>query len=174
MKILTQIMLALALTAGSIYAYASEDKVGSVMAKDAWARVTIEGRPAAGYMVIHNMGGDADRIVSVSSPMAESIELHTHIMKDNIMKMRRVDAIDVPAGGKVELAPGGNHLMIFGLKHHPKANDVLPITVVFEKAGKLDLKLVVKGAGHKMTDEGGDHSDHMDKKDETDRGSHSN
>ena len=173
MKLLSQFMLALALTAGSIIAYASEYKAGSLKAEHAWARVTIEGRPAAGYLVIHNMGDVGDRLVSASSPMADRVELHTHIMKDNVMKMRRVDGFDVPAGGKVKLEPGGNHLMLFGLKHHPKADDELPVTLVFEKAGSLDLKLVVKGAGHKMNDENGDHSGHSDDKDEAARGSHS-
>lgn len=171
MRILSQIVLALALTAGSIYAYASDYKVGSVMAKHAWARVTIADRPAAGYMSVHNMGGDADRLVSASSPMAERVELHTHIMQDNIMKMRRVDAFDVPAGGTTELAPGGNHLMIFGLKHLPKPGDMIPLTVVFEKAGSVDMQLEVRKAGHKMKDD--DHSGHSEDGDDTKHDSHS-
>lgn len=173
MRLLSQFMLALALTAGSIIAYASEHEAGSLKAEHAWARVTIEGRPGAGYLVIHNMGGDADRLVSASSPMVERIELHTHVMKDNVMKMRRVDGFDVPAGGQVKLEPGGNHLMLFGFKHHPKANDKLPVTLVFEKAGSLELMLVVKGAGDRMKDDHDDHSGHSDNKDEADRGSHS-
>lgn len=170
MRLLTQFTLAALLTAGSVVAFATEFKLGSLMVERPWARVTVADRPAAGYMDVHNMGGEADRIVSASSPMAERVELHTHIVEDNVVKMRPVDAIDVPAKGRVELAPGGLHLMIFGLKHHAKPGDMIPVTVVFEKAGSLDLRLEVRKAGHKKMD--GDHTGHSSHGDDADRGSH--
>lgn len=55
-----------------------------------YARVTIPGRPAAGYMSVRNTGGEADAIVSASSPLAERIELYTHLMVGSVMKMRRL------------------------------------------------------------------------------------
>ena len=155
------VALLLVLQGGSLVAFADEFKAGSVMVRDAWARVTIPDRPAAGYMQIHNMGAEADRLVSASSPMADRVELHTHTMENNVMKMRRIDGVDVPGGGHAELLPGGHHLMIFGLKHHAKEGETIPVTVVFENAGSLELELDVRKSAPKKTHDGDtDHSGH--------------
>lgn len=120
---------------------------GDLKVENPWVRTTIPDRPAAGYMMIQNAGDAADAIVSASSPKVERIELHTHIMEDGVMKMRTIEKIEVPAKGSAELKTGGLHLMIFGAKEPLKAGETLPITVVFEKAGPLEMEFAVKSAG---------------------------
>jgi len=158
MRTFHQLALFASLTAASLSAMADEHKTGAIMVGEPWARVLLHNRPAAGFMMIHNMGDDADRVVAASSPMAERVELHTHIKDGNVMKMRPVEAIDVPAKGQAELKPGGLHLMIFGLKHPMKPGDMLPVTLKLEKAGAVEVKLKVDNkAGKHMQ---GDHSGH--------------
>jgi len=139
---------------------AQEYQHGKLKIDHPWARVTIPGRPAAGYMIVHNQG-DADKIISASSPAANRIEMHTTTMKDGVMRMRATKHVDVPAKGSVEFKSGGFHLMIFGLKPSVKQGSKLPLTVVFDKAGPVKMELVVKKSAKAM-----DHSGHgnMDKK----------
>lgn len=92
------------------------------------------GRPAAGYMDVKG-GARADRLVSVTSPLAERIELHRSVMDGAVMKMERMEAVDVPAGGTVRFQPGGLHLMLFGLK--PEAAKGVPLTLRFASGATL-------------------------------------
>ncbi len=125
---------------------------GDLKVESPWVRTTIPDRPAAGYMIIRNAGDAADAIVSASSPKMERIELHTHLMEDGVMKMREIDKIEVPAKGSAELKTGGLHLMLFGAKEPLKEGETLPITVVFEKAGPLEMEFAIKPvAGGKKT-----------------------
>jgi hypothetical protein len=75
--------------------------------------------------------------------VAERVELHSMQMQGDVMRMRQVDAIELPAGATVELAPGGLHLMLMGLKSPLKAGERLPLVLRFEKAGELKTELVV-------------------------------
>ncbi len=172
MRIIFQATLALALSVGGFAALAGDYKQGDLSIEKPWARMTIKSRPAAGYMKIHNMGNQADKIVSASSSMAERIELHTMTMNEGVMRMRKVDHIEVPAKSAVELKAGGLHLMIFGLKHGMKPGATLPISVMFEKAGKIDMEIKLHGATGKAMDHG-DHSKHGESDKKMDHGSHS-
>ena len=91
--------------------------------------------------------GAADRLVAASGDVAERIELHTHTMDGNIMKMRRVDAVEVPANGSVALQPGGFHIMLIGLKKPLQEGGSFPLTLTFEKAGTVDVEVAVEGVG---------------------------
>jgi copper(I)-binding protein len=106
------------------------------------ARFLLEGRPGAVFLTIDNKG-DADRIVAASSPLTDRVELHTHTMSDGVMKMRRIEGIDVAANAKTELKSGGLHIMMFGVKPLPEKGSMVPLTLTFEKAGKVDLKAMV-------------------------------
>lgn len=160
MKYLIQMTVAVLLGAFSTAATAHDYTLGDLKIDHPHARVTIPGRPAAGYMMIHNTGDKDDAVISASSPMADKIELHTHLMENNVMKMRPVEKVAVPAKGMAEFKSGGFHLMIFGLKHQMKAGDALPVTLVFEKAGslKLDFKVETLGAKKQMNHDS--HSGH--------------
>ncbi len=118
---------------------AHEFKTGNLLIDHPTVRLTIPGRPGAGFMMVHNMGDTPDRIISASSPAAKRIEIHTHTMTDGIMRMRPVKGVDIPAKSQVPFQSGGFHLMVFGLKADVKAGSEIPITVVFEKAGALKI-----------------------------------
>jgi periplasmic copper chaperone A len=110
-----------------------------------WARPTVAGQSVGGgYLSLHNQGPAADRLVSARVDVAGSVELHTMSMDGNVMRMREVGAIDIPAGQKVELQPGGLHLMFMGLKAPLKVGDRFPMTLRFEKAGEVKVEVVVQ------------------------------
>lgn len=102
----------------------------------------VPGRPAAGYVSITG-GARPDRLVGVSAPGAR-IEMHSMTMAGGIMKMAKLASLDVPAGGKAVFAPGGNHLMIFGLTGTPAS---LPITLAFASGAKVTATAIVKTIG---------------------------
>lgn len=108
------------------------------------------GRTAGAYMTIENRGGEADRLIAAASPAAEKTELHTMTMDGNVMRMRAVEGIDLPAGGKVALQPGGGfHVMLIGLKNPLKEGDKVPLTLAFAKAGKVEMEAIVEKPGAK-------------------------
>lgn len=130
-------------------ALAHEVKLGSLELTDLWARATPPNAPtAAGYLTITNHGSTADRLTAVSTPVAESGELHIMKVDNGVMTMRPVEGgIEIPAGGTVTLAPGGYHLMFIGPKEPLKAGGKLPVTLTFEKAGKVDTFLHILPIG---------------------------
>jgi copper(I)-binding protein len=102
------------------------------------------GSNSAAYLTIVNTGADADRLTGAESDVAEAVELHQTVMKDNVMSMSAVDAIEVPANGQVDLEPGGYHVMLVGLKQGLNVGDTVKLTLVFEKAGRIDVQAQVK------------------------------
>ena len=124
-------------------------KVGSLEITQPWARATAPSAPAGGgFLKITNTGATADRLVSVSSPVAALTQIHEMKMDGNVMRMREVEkGLDIPAGGSVTLAPGGLHLMLMDLKGPLKQGTRVPVTLVFEKAGKIDVELSVEAMG---------------------------
>ncbi len=125
--------------------------VGSLALNDLWTRATPPGAPtAAGYLTIANNGAEADRLIAVASPYAETGEIHVMEMKDGVMSMRAVEGgIEIPAGGSVTLAPGGLHLMFIKLKDALHEGDELPVRLTFEKAGSVETSLHVMAIGAK-------------------------
>ena len=115
---------------------------GALIVEDARARILLPSRPGAAWLTIHNSGGD-DRLIGADSPAAERVELHRHTHKDGVMTMRRVEAIDIPTGGETALEPGGDHLMLFGLKPGLKTSGSFPLTLVFEKSAPLTVDIRV-------------------------------
>jgi copper(I)-binding protein len=103
----------------------------------------------AGYIKeLSNKGSTDDRLVGASSPVADHVELHTMSMDGNVMRMRQVPGIVIPAGGHVDMAPGnGYHLMLIGIKQPLKVGDKIPVKLTFEKAGTVDVELHVQERG---------------------------
>ena len=134
-------------------AQAQNAKVGGVQIENAYTRATVPGQMAAGgFMKIENKGA-ADQLVSASSPVAGEVQLHEMAMDGNVMKMRQVKDIAVPAGGAVELKPGGLHLMFMNIKAPLTAGETVPVKLKFAKAGEVEVKMPViamgnPGAGH--------------------------
>lgn len=114
-----------------------------------WTRATAPTAPAGGgFVVIKNTGPTADRLVSARSAAAETVQIHEMKMDGNVMRMRELEnGLEIPAGATVTLAPGGFHLMLMGLKQPLKQGSAVPVTIVFEKAGSIDIELAVEGPG---------------------------
>lgn len=115
---------------------------GAMTVEDARARILLPTRPGAAWLTVRNSGA-ADRLLGAESPAAERVELHRHIHRDGVMTMRRVEAIDIPAGGAAALEPGGDHLMLFGLEPGLKTDGSFPLTLLFEKAGAVTIEVRV-------------------------------
>jgi copper(I)-binding protein len=145
MKRLTaQLAAALLGVAFSLAAY-GQVRAGSLTVSDAWARASAGAQPnGAAYLKVRNDGA-TDRLLSASAPVAEVVELHTHVMDGTIMRMRKVDAIDVTGGSTTELKPGGLHVMLIGLKAPLKAGEKFPLTLKFERAGEVKVDVEVRG-----------------------------
>ncbi|OJF93329.1 DUF1775 domain-containing protein [Pararhizobium antarcticum] len=131
-----------AVTAGDL-----EISGGSVKAMLPGAKV------GGGGFVVRNDGAEADRLISVESPAAGHVELHEMTMENDVMKMRKLDdGIAIPAGETVELTSGGLHLMFMDVAKPFAEGDAVPVTLTFEKAGKVVYVLPVggvAGGGHK-------------------------
>ncbi len=145
-RIMTAAALVLALTAGA--AAQSTSKVGPIEVSDAWARASA-GRAGAGaaYFEVRNHGGKSDRLVSAKTDVSRTASLHAHIMKDDIMRMVRVDGLEVPAGGRATLRPGGHHVMLMGLAQPLMRGHSFPLSLTFEKAGTVTVEVVIMGPG---------------------------
>jgi copper(I)-binding protein len=116
----------------------------AIQARDGWARPTVAGQPVGGaYLQLKNTGKGADRLLGASTFAAERVELHSMQMSGDVMRMRQVEAIDVPAGATVDLVPGGLHLMLMGLRAPLRAGERVLLVLRFEKAGDVKTELVV-------------------------------
>jgi copper(I)-binding protein len=112
--------------------------------EDPWARPTVAGQQSAGGYLLLKGGAVADRLLSATSTVAASIELHRMSLDGDVMRMRPVSEISVPAGETVPLAPGGLHLMFQGLKSPLKAGEKIEVLLRFEKAGFVKVPMRVK------------------------------
>lgn len=127
-----------------------------VMVTGPWARASI-GKNGAAFVTVVNTGKSDDKLVDVMSDVAKRVELHTHKMEGNIMRMRPIDNVRIPAGKTVMLKPGGHHVMLMGLTGKLREGGEFPLTLVFEKAGKMQVtvKIGKMGAMGAMPDHGG-------------------
>lgn len=105
-------------------------------------------KSAAGYMALANNGAAPDRLLAIESPIAEVVSLHrTEVAADGVARMRALPAIDLPADDIVLLEPGGLHVMFMGLLVPMTEGDMLPATLVFEKAGRIEVEFMVDPPG---------------------------
>jgi len=140
-------ILAAALAAAVVSpSFAHDYTLGSLKIGHPWARATVGGTGGA-FLSVDNTGAQPDRLLRVSTDVAGTAELHTHIKEGDIMRMRPVQAIDLPAGKKVMLEPGGYHIMLLGLKKPLKEGERFPLTLEFEKAGKITVEIAVDKPG---------------------------
>ncbi len=128
---------------------ADEVKAGDLVISQAWTRATPGGaKTGGGFLTIENKGSSPDKLVGVSADAAGKIEVHEMAMDGGVMKMRPVEGgLAIDPGKTVKLAPGGLHLMMTDLKSPLKQGDKLPVTLQFEKAGKVAVTLDVQGVG---------------------------
>jgi copper(I)-binding protein len=130
-------------------ARAAEVKAGDLVITQAWSRATPGGaKVGGGYLTIENKGSAPDRLIGGSAEIADKVQVHEMAMNNGVMTMRPLDkGLVIEPGKTVKLAPGGLHLMLLDLKSPLKQGDKLPITLEFEKAGKVSLSLDVQGIG---------------------------
>jgi periplasmic copper chaperone A len=147
--IVTSLLAILATYLAGPLANAEDVKAGDLVISQAWSRATPNGaKIGAGYFTIENKGKAADKLVGVSGEISGKIELHEMSMNNGVMKMRAVDGgLAIDPGKTVKLAPGGYHLMIMDLKSPLKQGDKIPVTLEFERAGKVAVTLDVQGVG---------------------------
>jgi copper(I)-binding protein len=117
-------------------------------AGDGWMRAMPPGQPtAAAYLSLRNTGEEPVRLVAASAPFARRVEIHESSQVDGMWRMRQLDSLVVPAGGSVTLAPGGVHLMLFGLTQQIRDGDSLTITLELDSGASLPVTIEVGPPG---------------------------
>ena len=119
--------------------------------KEPWVRGTVDQQKATGLFAQITSAGGA-KLVSAASPVAGVVEIHEMAMDGNVMKMRAVPAVELPAGKMVELKPGGYHVMLMDLKQELKTGDAVPVTLVVEGAGGQRESIEIKAPVKALTD----------------------
>lgn len=140
-------LVAAALLLPACFANAHEYKTGTLEITHPWSQALPPNAPTvAAYFSLHNRGDSADRLLGADTPIAESAEIHEHIMQGDLMKMQHVPTLDLPAGGTVTFAPMAYHVMLFNLKDRSLLQDGkrFPLTLHFEKAGDVNVEVVVQ------------------------------
>ncbi|MDX1433811.1 MAG: copper chaperone PCu(A)C [Gammaproteobacteria bacterium] len=140
---------------------------GDIHVMDPWSRALPPvASNGAAYLQLNNRGGVPDRLVGASSPAAERVEIHTHTMDGGMMKMRRVESVDLPPGEYVTFEPGALHLMLFGLKQPFVEGETYPVTLQFDHAEPVEVTVTVRpvDAGTSSGHAHGTHGSHENKK----------
>ena len=129
-----------------------------VTVQDPWVRGTVAQQKGTG-MFARITSAQPARLVSASSPAAGVVEIHEMLMQGDVMRMRAIPGLDLPAGKTVELKPGGLHIMLIDLKQPLEPGKTVPVTLVVETGGKresIEVKVPVRtlagqaaGGGHK-------------------------
>jgi periplasmic copper chaperone A len=147
-------------------ALADEVKAGDLVITQAWSRATPGGaKVAGGYLTIQNKGSAADRLIGGSADVADKVQVHEMATANGVMTMRPLDkGLSIEPGKTVKLGPGGYHLMLLDLKSPLKQGDKVPVTLEFEKAGKVKLTFDVEGVGAQGPGSGGNTGGAMDMK----------
>lgn len=150
------------LIASSAHAY--DYTVGDLTIEHPWSRATVAGMAnGAGYFVIENKGQSDDVLLSANTDIAKTTELHTHIQDGEVMRMRQVENVPIPAGEKVMFQPGGLHVMMMGLNQALNQGESFSLTLQFEKSGSVTMDVIIDKAGIKQSTashDGHDHHDH--------------
>lgn len=121
----------------------------------AWARPMPPGaRVGGGYVEIHNAGERSRRLLGASSPRASSMEIHTMVEVDGVMRMRRLqDGIEIPAGAQISLKPGAEHLMFFNPDPAFAEGEQIPVTLHFDRDESIELRFEVADRSGRTTGE---------------------
>lgn len=127
--------------------FANEYKIGELLIEHPWSReLPVDLPGGAAYFTVHNQGSQADRLVGVSSPRAQTSALHMRPTDDGMMTMQHTAVVEIPAHGEVIFQPGANHVMLTGMDQPLKAGEQFPLTLVFEHAGNVEVNVMVKTA----------------------------
>ncbi|CRI64771.1 conserved exported hypothetical protein, putative Copper metallochaperone [Thiocapsa sp. KS1] len=137
---LSRLLATALLTGVSLAAQGADVSIG-----DPYARAVPPGQPnSAVFMSLENRSGQTQALVGAESGVSEVVELHTHVEEDGMMRMRRIEKIEVPAGETVTLKPGGLHVMLIGLKQTLEPGDAVDLTLVFEDGSRMPVQAPVR------------------------------
>ena len=138
-------------------ASAQDYKLGALEIATPWTRATAAtAKSGGGFVTITNKGTTADRLIAARSPASLKVEIHEMKMDGQVMRMRELaNGLEIPPGATVTLKPGGFHIMFMELKAPLVKDAKVPVTLVFEKAGSIDVDFKVEavgaaGTGHQM------------------------
>lgn len=150
------ILIALAICAAGRPAVAQQPG-GTIIVEGAWARrAPMMGHAMPGhgaamakgngavYVTLKNPGAEPDTLLSAATDAAHTVELHETIHDAGVMRMRPLPKFAIPAGGQLEMKPGGHHLMLLGLTRELKPGETVRVTLTFEKAGRLAVEAEVR------------------------------
>lgn len=142
-------LLAAALVLAALPAAAHDYKLGTLEIATPWTRATAPtARSGGGFMTITNKGTTADRLVAARSNASAKVEIHEMKMDGSVMRMRELEkGLEIPPGATVTLKPGGFHIMFMELKAPFAVNGKVPLTLMFEKAGSIDVEMKVEAMG---------------------------
>ena len=124
-------------TAAAVALLLSLPAAAQVTVSEPWVRGTVPGQMATGAFMKLQSAKEA-RLVEAASPVAGVVEIHEMALENNVMRMRAVPALPLPAGRAVELKPGGYHVMLMDLKRQMKEGEVVPVTLVVESGGRRE------------------------------------
>jgi periplasmic copper chaperone A len=137
-------------------AHGEAARVGDLVVENPWARESVTPTGVV-YLTVRNGGGEDDRLVGISTDVADRAELHSSVMQDGVMRMRPVEAIEVPAHGEAVLEPGGVHVMLIGLKGPLQEGGSFALTLAFEKAGEVEVMTTIEDIAHGGAGQGHGH-----------------
>ena len=142
-------LLAASLVFAALPAAAHDYKVGTLEIATPWTRATAPtAKAGGGFMTITNKGTTADRLVAARSNVSAKVQIHEMKMDGSVMRMRELEkGLEIPPGATVALKPGGFHIMFMELKAPFAVNGKVPLTLVFEKAGSIDVEMTVEAMG---------------------------
>jgi copper(I)-binding protein len=145
---------------------AEEIRAGDLVITQAWSRATPGGaKVGGGYLTIENKGSTPDRLIGGSADVAGKVEVHEMAVNNGVMTMRPLEnGLAIEPGKTIKLAPGGYHLMLLDLKNSLKRGEKVPLTLEFEKAGKVKAVFDVEAIGAQEPGGSDNSGDHMDMK----------
>ena len=123
--------------------FAAFPVMAQVTVKDPWVRATVSAQKATGAFMQITSAQDA-RLVEAKSPVAGVVEVHEMVMEKDVMKMRAIKGLDLPAGKTVELKPGGYHVMLIGLTRDLAVGEKFPVTLEFASGATLQVEAEVR------------------------------
>lgn len=137
--------LCIALALSPVVGFAHDYQLKSLSIDHPFTRATPPGAKSGGaFFVVENASPTPDKLIGAASPAAGAVEIHQMVMDGGVMKMRAMPALEVPAGGKLELKPGGYHVMLIDLKRPLKKGDIVPLKLKIQGPDKQVTTVEVK------------------------------
>jgi hypothetical protein len=149
----SSIRLGVALLLGVLAAWVSAQELA---VSNAWVRATVPGQRATGAFM--ELTSDRDLVLlSAASPVAGTVEVHEMVMEGSMMRMRALPRLELPAGRKVELRPGGYHVMLMDLRRTLKPGEIVPISLTLEGPGAKRTSIEVRAEVRDLAATGAKH-----------------